>query len=424
MDGEIELVSDGEGLVLSGDPSDIERFLESQALPAASPTPQRLNRLFGIVGAAAQAGGEVSANSGRWLKLTEESTAKIKALGGLTPTTAPGISHAMIGEPGAIKSWIQVVQGPGTGLTNPAVLSNVGAMMTQLAMQQAIDDIKDYLAVIDEKVDDVLRAQKDAVLADMIGVGLILDEAMTIREHTGHVSEVTWSKVQASSQTLAAAQAYALRQLDALVEKVEAKSKLRDVADAVETAEPKAREWLAVIARSFQLQDAVSVLELDRVLDAGTDDLDQHRAGLKAARRRRLDAIARTTDGLLDRLGLALGISNSKVLFHPGAAAVIARSGTSATRSVVTVYELLGIESDRTPFESTNWTGAARQLARSTRDAGTEGLDNARQLGDRTRDAAFDRGDRLAAAYARRSAERHVKSGEQPMDEPDSASAD
>src|SRR3954454_14102835 len=216
MDGEIELVSDGEGLVLSGDQSAIERFLESQALPAATPTPKRFLRLFGTVGPVAQAGGEVSANSGRWLKLTEESAAKIKALGGLTPTKTPGISHAMIGKPGASKSWIQVVRGPGTRLTNPAVLSNVGAMMTQMAMQQAIDEIKDYLAVIDEKVDDVLRAQKDAVLADMIGVGLVLDEAMTIREHTGHVSEVTWSKVQASSQTLAAAQAYALRRLDAL----------------------------------------------------------------------------------------------------------------------------------------------------------------------------------------------------------------
>lgn len=424
MEGEIELVSDGQCLVLNGDPSDIERFLESQALPAASPTPRRLQRLFGTVGAAAQAGGEVSANSGRWLKITEESAAKIKALGGLTPTNTPGISHAMIGKRGDVKSWIQVVQGPGAMLTNPAVLSNVGAMMTQMAMQQAIGEIKDYLAVIDEKVDDVLRAQTDAVLAEMIGVGLVLDEAMTIREHTGHVSEVTWSKVQGSSQTLAATQAYALRQLDALVEKVEVKAKLRDVADAVETAEPRAREWLAVIARSFQLQDAIAVLELDRVLDAGTDDLDQHRAGLKAARQRRLDAIARTTEGLLDRLGVALGLSNSRVLFHPGPAATIARSGTSATRSIVTVHALLGIESDRKPYESTNWTGAARQLARSARDVGTEGLVNARQVGDRARGAAFDRGDRLAAAYSRRSAERRDRSGEQPMDESDSASAD
>ena len=102
----------------------------------------------------------------------------------------------------------------------------------------------------------------------------------------------------------------------------------------------------------------------------------------------------------------------------------IARSGTSATKSIVTVHELLGIESDRKPFESTNWTGAAKALARSARDTGAEGLDNARQLGDRARDEAFDRGDRLAAAYTRRSAERAAKSRELPMDESDPLSAD
>lgn len=72
--------------------------------------------------------------------------------------------------------------------------------MAQLAMQQARDEITDYLAAIDEKVDDALRAQKDAVLARMIGAGLVIDEAMTIRGHGGRESEVTWSKVQPSQR--------------------------------------------------------------------------------------------------------------------------------------------------------------------------------------------------------------------------------
>ena len=75
--------------------------------------------------------------------------------------------------------------------------------MAQLAMQQTMDEITDYLATIDEKVDDVLRAQKDAVLADMIGVDFVIEEAMTIREQVGRVSEVTWSKVQATPATIA-----------------------------------------------------------------------------------------------------------------------------------------------------------------------------------------------------------------------------
>ena len=68
--------------------------------------------------------------------------------------------------------------------------------MAQLAMKQSMDEITDYLATIDEKVDDVLRAQKDAVLADMNGVGSVIDDAIITRDHTGRVSAVTWSKVQ------------------------------------------------------------------------------------------------------------------------------------------------------------------------------------------------------------------------------------
>jgi len=36
-------------------------------------------------------------------------------------------------------------------------------IMAQVAMQQTMDEITDYLATIDEKLDDVLRAQDDAV---------------------------------------------------------------------------------------------------------------------------------------------------------------------------------------------------------------------------------------------------------------------
>ena len=60
-----------------------------------------------------------------------------------------------------------------------------------------------YLATIDETVDDVHRAQKDAMFADAIGVDFDTDEAMTVREHVGRVSAVTWSKAEATPMTIA-----------------------------------------------------------------------------------------------------------------------------------------------------------------------------------------------------------------------------
>jgi hypothetical protein len=87
--------------------------------------------------------------------------------------------------------------------------------------------------------------------------------------------------VQATSMTIARTQAYALRQLGALAEKVEHKANIGDLAKTAKDAESEVREWLAVLARCFQLQDAIAVLELDRVLDAAPEELDQHRLALR-----------------------------------------------------------------------------------------------------------------------------------------------
>src|SRR5690606_41269963 len=59
--------------------------------------------------------------------------------------------------------------------------------------------------------------------------------------------------------------------------------------DALPISEAEVRKWLIVLARCFELHDAVGVLELDRVLDASPDELDRHRLGLKSARRDRLE---------------------------------------------------------------------------------------------------------------------------------------
>ncbi len=177
-------------------------------------------------------------------------------------------------------------------LTNPMALASVGALMEQQAMQHAMDEIKDYLAKIDEKVDDVLRAQKNTVLANMIGVDLVIEEAMTIREHMDRVNEVAWSKAQGTALVIAQAQAYAALQLNDLAEKVVDKAKLGDQAKATKEVESAFPEWLTVLAHCFRLLDELAVLELDRVLDSSPDDLNQHRLGLKAARQNRLDLIS------------------------------------------------------------------------------------------------------------------------------------
>src|SRR5689334_8427905 len=177
MDDEIQLISDGDGLAVIGDPAAVERFLVSKGLQSTDLGLPRLGSVLSTGAAAAQAGSEIAANSGRWLKITKDS-ARLIEKHGLRKNSKTGLDTAVLkGSHGQIKGFVEFVKGPGALLTNPAVLAGAAGIMAQLAMQQAMDDITDYLATIDKKVDDVLRAQKDAVFADLIGVDFVLQEA-------------------------------------------------------------------------------------------------------------------------------------------------------------------------------------------------------------------------------------------------------
>ena len=401
MDNEIQLISDGDGLAVIGDPTDVERFLVSEGLSSKDLGLPRLGAALTVGAGAAQAGSEIAANSGRWVKLTKESAQAVKKYG-LMKSKTPGVSHAMVGKPGDIKQWIQIVKGPGSMVTNPAMLAGAAGIMAQVAMQQPMDEITDYLATIDEKLDDVLRAQKDAVLARMIGVDLVIEEAMTIRETVGRVSEVTWSKVQTSSATILETQAYALRQLDDLAEKIEHKTKIGDLAKTAKEAEAKVQEWLAVLARCFQLQDAIAVLELDRVLDASPDELDRHRLGLKAARADRLELISQSTERLLARMNAAAGTANSKVLLHPTRSPAVVESSNHVAIGVHDFHGLLGIESGRQSSEARRWTDAAAERWDKVRETGAEGVDTVRRFGNETLDQARSVKDKLSDRIAER----------------------
>lgn len=386
MGDEVELISDGEGLAVLGSPSAVERFVTSAGLsPTASPA--SFGSVFSAAAGVAQAGSEVAASSGRWVKLTKESAEAVSKYG-LTPTKTPGVSHAMVGEAGDIKQWIQIVTTPGSIVTNPAVLAGAAGIMSQMAMKQQMDAIQDYLAVIDEKLDDVIRTQTNQVLARMDGVDLTVREAMSLREAVGRVSEITWSKVQHQSATIFETQAFALRQLADLADKVDGRSKVGELATASQEIEADVQKWLVVLAKCFELHDAIGVLELDRVLDAAPDELDRHRLGLMGARRDRLEIMSLSTRQLLTRMSVAADAANSKVLFHPSSSPAVVESRNRVAGDVGEFHGLLGIQSGNESGDPTRWREAAAERIDAARSTGSQGVEIAKKVSSRTRDHA------------------------------------
>jgi hypothetical protein len=308
----------------------------------------------------------------------------------------------MVGKPGDIKNWIQVVRSPASMVTNPAMLAGAAGIMAQFAMQQQMAEITDYLAIIDAKVDAVLRAQTNEVLARLDGVDLAVREATSVRDSVGRVSEVTWSKVQNSAQMIHETEGYALRQLGDLANQMEEKNKIGDLAETAREAEAEVQKWLVVLARCFELHDAVGVLELDRVLDASPDELDRHRLGLQSARRDRLELISKRTEELLARMNAAVGRANSKVLFNPKQSPAVVKSSNQVAAEVHEFHELLGIESGRESSEARRWREAAADHWDSARAAGARSIDVVKNLGGETRDQARTLKDKVSNRIAER----------------------
>lgn len=369
----VELIHDGEGLAVIGEQSAVERFLDSVGLLSlAQDLPLvRLGVALDSGSKIADSAARVVENAGRYVRLTKESAEQVKEFG-LMPTKTKGISHAMLGDPGSISKWIQIENGPTSFLTNPAVLSGAAGVMAQLARQQEAKELKQLLVSIDGKLDDVRRRQRDEVLAKMDRVSFVIDEAMAIRDHGGD-RETAWDKVKAEVGTIAEVQGDALRALEALADKAVEKTGVGALAKATQEIEAEVGVWLAVLARSFQLQNEHAVLELDHVLDTAPSSLDGHRLGIDAALQDRRGKIVAKTGQLMDRLDVAGGIARENVLLHARASRAVINSINTVGGSIDDFHVPFAIEPDREALTPIRWRDAVRdsqQLRNAAAEAG------------------------------------------------------
>lgn len=391
--GELQLIKDDEGLAVIGEASLVEAFCGSLELTDKTPV-RNLSSRLGNMSSMAGAGSQYMENSGRWLKLTEESAAALKTAS-MTQSKTTGNYFAILrSSDGKIAKNLQFVESS-TGiaaLASPAALAAAAVMLNQMASQQTIDEIKDYLAEIDRKVDDVLRNQTIDVVSKMYGVGDIIDDAFIVRDSVGHVSGTTWSKVQNSASILSGTRRYALQQLSDITTRIESEKDLGDLAKLLATAHGEIKDWLVVLARCLQLCEEVDSLELDRVAQTEPENVEIHRQGLQTARDKRWRQVAEVTTGLLDRIDAAAQRANSKVLLQPLPAGRVVRSGNHLTTSVIDFQESLGLTEERNQVTARRWLSAAGDA----KDSVVDGAGNAK---DAVVGGAVSAGSRLARGF-------------------------
>lgn len=277
-DKAITVVKDEQGLLFLGESNEIKHWLDEQGLTSKQFTAKAVKTTGDALGAL----GEASQQSGRWVKLTKESAELLEKYGKSGAIQKGVVQNAR----GRTVKWLEFYNP--NQLFTPAMAAGVGGMMTQMALDQAIQEITDYLADIGGKVDALLQDQKDTTVASLMGAALEVDEAAAIRETTGVLSDTAWSKVSPCAQTTSRALAYALTKLKGLSDKAERAKSIDDVAHTVEDLPDETNAWLDIIARSIPTRDRLSVIELERAYTELPEVLEQHRLAIVEARKHRL----------------------------------------------------------------------------------------------------------------------------------------
>lgn len=380
MNDEIELFQDDKGLAVIGSSTAIDTFLSSHGLTGTDMQLSRLTPFFKTSAGVGHAASQMAEQSGRWVKITAESAKAIKR-GKLMKGSTGGVSRAVVMKDGKISNLVEIVSRPGTFLTNPAILSGLAGIMSQMAMQQAMDDINKYLATIDTKIEKVLQNQKDSLLSGLIGLNLQIEEALTVRKETGQVSDITWSKIQNGSTTLAQAQAYSLRQLETLCDDLAQPRKLHSMAKWLEKIEPQLAEWLAILAYCFQLQDGISIIELDRVLATSPNQVESHRRALQLSRHQRLELTVQHTDRIHKRLTEAQRLAQDKTLIHPSRSREVVEGGNRVTRLIASFHDLFELSGEFETTQAKGWWRAASELRDDIVNGGKNRLETAREIG-------------------------------------------
>lgn len=368
MSDSVEIISDGDGFAVVGSEKEINDFLESLALTARPLPIQRAHDFATRSSSNFRPEPNAMDRAAVWIRSTERTLRTLEELG-LAPSGLEGVFRGILKRVDAAGGWSNALSASSQLTSNPMMLSGVAGLLAQAALESALEEIADYLKTIDRKLDDLIRSQTNAILARVDGVRFAVDEAFTIKQATGKVSDVTWSKIQSTSLTLFETESYAIRQIQDETYRIKVDNPVADILDSVQTAAGNIPMWLTILTNCAALYDSIAILELDRVMDTNPSDLDQHRIGLQVAREKRLKAISVALESMLDRVTESVDRANTKVLFNPIQTPKTVESCRTIAISIIEVSAIFGVTTPEQSADARRWVDAATERIEATRQA-------------------------------------------------------
>ena len=318
---EVELIVQGNAAIVAGGDVAVQDFLKSLAVPERkrvklqSKSLGRLRDQMKNTGTVAQGLSEIAEESGYYIKLTKESAALRKEHG--LYETAGGITYAKIAnfeKPGKPGKWLKVDESLGAQFANPAVLSGLGGLMTQAALEQALSEIASYLKRIDTKLDDISDTINDANVSNLIGVHTAIQKEIRRRDSGIRVDQDMWSKVSSHGDKLSGAQDNALRRIGAISKRLTTCSSISDANSALDSVMRDVRNWLAVLAHVRQAELWLDELELEYRSNENSADYGKY---VDSVRKEQIESLAKTNQGLdnlLNSIDNVINLANRKMI--------------------------------------------------------------------------------------------------------------
>lgn len=360
---EVELISDGENLLVVGDERRaVERFLRTNGLleRAREISLQQLGPTLRSSAEFLKTVSETVANSGLWVKITPESAEAIKEFG-LTDSGVPGVAYAMAGTRGSIKEWLRIDTTAGAKAANPAVLSGLAGALSQAARQQEVAQLRQLLGRLDQKLDHVLRGQRDEILGDLAGIEREIRAALRTTKIEGQIDALTWSKLSGTSLEIRQVQSKAILKLAGIADDLDLHKRIGDLNEHLPRAKSGVQLWLATIARCTAALDELAILEIDHYAAIAPGQVNPRRMSLEASRQDDHTELHEGISVLLQRMDSAADLANQNKIFH--LKAVPAAIGSiEETRGLVKRFCFaLNIEVDWDSLDPIQWRIAIRE---------------------------------------------------------------
>ncbi len=196
---EVVVSVQSEGLLVAGDPEDVEAYLDrirgkaQRAVDVMGIDKAALGNATGLAASATAFLGQ----SAKFVQLHPESVKAVRR-GGLIPGTD---GFFRMTTRGADKQFVSQLQWKPTNV-NPARMMSLQMVAVQMALKTAIAEVEESVQRVEGKVEEVLRLANASRSGDVLGDRRTIDRMVAYLERHGSFSDADWSSIAAVGPAL------------------------------------------------------------------------------------------------------------------------------------------------------------------------------------------------------------------------------